>query len=188
MESNKQASWYYKKEGKQVGPVAAEEIKVQVETEMLSYGDMVWRKGSLAWVKLEDSDLKHLLADQPPPLSTKKVTNMPMWAVWGAISVAVIYCVVIGIIGMADTGSIAERLGKYHSEVDGTDRFNAGVGKALTFGFSPEWGHKMMACINPGESKERIALGRRGRFDDKALLAYTKGYSSVEEMEAKEKK
>ena len=70
--------WYYKNEGKQIGPVVVGEIKVQVEAGDLSYGDMVWKKGSPAWIKLEDSDLKHLLADQPPPLPMKKVTNVIM--------------------------------------------------------------------------------------------------------------
>jgi len=63
-----EVNWYYEKDGKQVGPVSEDDIKASIETGYLSYGDMVWQKGSPAWIKLEEAGFKDLLTS-PPPLN-----------------------------------------------------------------------------------------------------------------------
>ena len=59
--NNKQSEWYYKKNGKQIGPVSEDEIKASIETGFLSYGSMVLEQGAPGWGKLGDSALKHLV-------------------------------------------------------------------------------------------------------------------------------
>ena len=69
MEDNKQLNWYYEMDGRQIGPVSEDEIETCVKAGCLSYGDMVWQKGSPVWIKLESSSLRNLLTS-PPPLLT----------------------------------------------------------------------------------------------------------------------
>jgi GYF domain 2/Domain of unknown function (DUF4234) len=71
MKNEDDKKWYYEKQGKQTGPVSADAIQVLVEANALSYGSIVWCKGDADWVKLEESELKDLLKDRPPPLVVK---------------------------------------------------------------------------------------------------------------------
>jgi len=68
MKNEDEPKWYYEKKGEQTGPVSAVAIQVLVEADALSYGSLVWCKGDAGWVRLEESELKHLLKNRPPPL------------------------------------------------------------------------------------------------------------------------
>lgn len=155
MEDNKQTSWYYEKQGKQIGPVSAAAIQVMVEANTLSYGDMVWQKGSPTWLKLEESELKHLLADRPPllNLTSKKKYKMNKKSVEILRYIILVGCSFNFFIACQyvrfNSYSIAISLNKREAELTVVDKVNAFLGSMATLGIAPKQGTKMFDNINP---------------------------------------
>ena len=146
--NSEQPDWYYEKDGKQIGPVSLKEIKASIETGFLSYGSMVWKRGSPSWVKLENSALKHsLLGNVPPPINTQRgITIGPSGFGHKRWVTMIILLLILGLLFhvyksfeyATDTYAVSRSVNKaYTSNVTMADRFNAGIGYFITFGIEP---------------------------------------------------
>src|SRR5437660_1166862 len=69
--------WHYTRNGKQVDPVSAADLKLLAASGQISPTDMVWREGMAAWVPA--SSLKGLItsAVAPPPLAPPPLPYEP---------------------------------------------------------------------------------------------------------------
>jgi len=145
MKNKKQANWFYEKQGKQIGPVSADKIQALVEADDLSHGDMLWKQGAPAWIKLEESELKYLLANKPPPLKKKYKMNRCV--------VAIILFIVFQMLfyNYHKAGIYMERYAftncmghSGYTEPKVSDRVNAFWGYFITFGIAPDTGIKVV--------------------------------------------
>lgn len=69
------AEWYYSKNGKELGPVSATDLKAVVKSGQLSPADMVWKKGMPQWKRAGTvKGLFSSAAASPPAESTQNAT------------------------------------------------------------------------------------------------------------------
>lgn len=71
--------WHYVVNGARRGPTTAETIKDLLNKKEIETDTQVWRKGMPEWKPLRESDLRDLVAAEPPPISSKHIGNGYVW-------------------------------------------------------------------------------------------------------------
>ena len=71
--------WYYVVNGGRRGPMTADTIKDLLKKKQIETDTQVWRKGMPEWKPLRESDLRDLVAAEPPPISSKHIGNGYVW-------------------------------------------------------------------------------------------------------------
>lgn len=80
LNSSDNKQWFYEVSGKRIGPVSEEEMITLIKSNVISYGNVVWRSSYPDWINLESSELKeHLTTIAPPPLTGQNVNNTLVW-------------------------------------------------------------------------------------------------------------
>lgn len=79
--SDGSSEWYYVANGTRQGPTTATAIKKLLSTKQIETDTQVWRKGMPEWKPLRESDLRDLVAAEPPPISSKHIGNGYVWTV-----------------------------------------------------------------------------------------------------------
>ncbi len=76
--SNK--NWFYEKNGRRVGAISLDEMHELIKAGTISYGDLVWKRGSKSWEKAELTDLAdYICSHSPPPLHASGVNGSLIW-------------------------------------------------------------------------------------------------------------
>lgn len=69
--------WYYSKNGNQLGPISAEEIKSKLSTGEIGSADLVWKDGMADWVPASQvGELRSLVSS--PTLATESSPGAPV--------------------------------------------------------------------------------------------------------------
>ncbi|WP_426611346.1 DUF4339 domain-containing protein [Bradyrhizobium sp. McL0616] len=63
--------WYYVANGARQGPMTAQTIRDLLTKKQIETSTQVWRKGMPEWELLRESDLRDLVAAEPPPVSSR---------------------------------------------------------------------------------------------------------------------
>lgn len=72
--------WHYiVNGGARRGPTTATTIKDLLDKKEIETDTQVWRKGMPEWKPLPESDLRDLVAAEPPPVSSKHIGNGYVW-------------------------------------------------------------------------------------------------------------
>lgn len=72
--------WFYEQNGERKGPITESEINELIRSRKITYGASVWKKGLPDWQKIEDTDLRHTLAEiSAPPLRGESINNTIAW-------------------------------------------------------------------------------------------------------------
>ncbi|GAA5107583.1 hypothetical protein GCM10023211_08860 [Orbus sasakiae] len=96
MDNLENKQWFYELSGKRIGPVSENGMIALIKTNVIGYGNVVWRSNYPDWINLEDSELKeHLSTMAPPPLTGKNVNNTVVWLLAFAPIISVFIVMII---------------------------------------------------------------------------------------------
>ncbi|MFD2256443.1 GYF domain-containing protein [Luteolibacter algae] len=70
------STWFYAKEGKQLGPVTIEILKGKANSGEILSGDLVWKDGMSDWLRFDQ--VPELCNTGPPPLRADPAGNVPL--------------------------------------------------------------------------------------------------------------
>ena len=70
---SEEAIWFYESNGEREGNLCVAEIIVLINQGTITQGTQVWKRGTPAWIAVEESELSQYLYDVPPPLSSNDV-------------------------------------------------------------------------------------------------------------------
>jgi len=74
-----ETTWHYVQAGEKRGPVSELAIRDLLQKKAIHPDTLVWQAGMKDWLALRQSDLSHLVANQPPSLSPSTIGNGYVW-------------------------------------------------------------------------------------------------------------
>lgn len=73
-------TWFYEINGIKKDAISESKIIELIKNGNISYGTLVWKKGFIDWMKLENTELKAHINDLlPPPLLGEHINNTIVW-------------------------------------------------------------------------------------------------------------
>lgn len=107
-------SWYYSKNGTQIGPIAEDELSAKIKSGEVSSTDLIWQEGmpdwkpfsqvpafqgSIAQIPPQISPQGGVPMVQPPAMSAGQYPQIPNY-LWQSIVATVLCCMPFGVVGI----------------------------------------------------------------------------------------